>query len=57
MVKSICIHLIQSAGTLYQILVDAVAAGSCRIHLRNESAGSLSEALVLNFAVIKGVIA
>lgn len=39
----------------YAITVDAVAAGSCRIQLRNISAGSLSEALVLNFAVIKGV--
>ena len=39
----------------YTVTVDAVAAGSCRIHLRNESAGSLGEALVLNFAVIKGV--
>lgn len=37
----------------YSLTVDAVAAGSCRIHLRNESAGSLGEALVLNFGVIK----
>lgn len=48
---------IQSAATVdaYTITVTAVAAGSCRIQLRNESAGSLSEALVLNFAVIKAV--
>lgn len=38
----------------YVVGADAVAAGSCRIHLRNVSAGSLSEALVLNFNVIKG---
>lgn len=39
----------------YTVTVDAVAAGSCRISLRNISAGSLSEAVVLNFAVIKAV--
>ena len=50
---------IQSAATAdsYSVTVDAVAAGSCRIQLRNISAGSLSEALVLNFAVIKAVAA
>lgn len=41
----------------YIVQVDNVAVGSCRVHLRNISAGSLSEALVLNFAVIRGVIA
>jgi hypothetical protein len=39
----------------YNVTVDATAAGSCRIQLRNVSAGNLSEAVVLNFAVIKGV--
>ena len=37
----------------YQAVVDAVAAGSCRIHVRNVSAGALGEALVLSFVVIK----
>jgi hypothetical protein len=37
----------------YVIGVDAVAAGSCRVHLRNVTAGALAEALVLNFVVIK----
>lgn len=41
----------------YLALVDAVAAGSCRIHIRNISAGSLGEALVLGFVVLKAVIA
>lgn len=41
----------------YLVAVDAVAAGSCRISVRNISAGSLSEALVLNFAVVKAVAA
>jgi hypothetical protein len=39
----------------YTIGVCAVAAGSCTIVLRNNSAASLSEALVLNFAVVKAV--
>lgn len=48
---------IASAATnnTYLLLVDAVAAGSFRIHLYNKSGSSRSEALVLNFAVIKGV--
>lgn len=37
----------------YQVCVDAVAAGSCKFHLRNTSGGSLGEAVVLNFGVIK----
>jgi hypothetical protein len=41
----------------YSITVDAVAAGSCRILLRNVSGTSRSEALVINFAVIKSVAA
>lgn len=39
----------------YTVMVDAVAAGSCSISLRNYSGGTLSEAVVLSFAVIKGV--
>jgi hypothetical protein len=41
----------------YNVTVDAVAAGSCRISVQNKSGGNLSEALVLSFAVIKGVAA
>lgn len=50
---------IASAATTsaYIVGVTAVAAGSCRIELRNDSGGALAEALVLNFAVIKGVAA
>lgn len=43
-----------ASANSYVVTVDQVSAGSCRIHLRNVSGGSLSEALVLNFAVIKG---
>jgi hypothetical protein len=40
----------------YTATVDAVAAGSCVIHLHNHLTGTdLSEAVVLNFVVIKGV--
>lgn len=39
----------------YLVTVTAVAAGSCRIQIANESVGSLGEALVLNFAVIKAI--
>lgn len=40
-----------AASYLYGI--DAVAAGSFKVHLRNMSAGALAEAVVLNFAIIK----
>ena len=48
---------IASAATsgAYFVTVQAVAAGSFSINVGNASAGSLSEALVLNFVVIKGV--
>lgn len=36
----------------YTAIVSAVAAGSATITVRNITAGSLSEALVLNFAII-----
>jgi len=39
----------------YTVRVRAFAAGSFTVSVRNESAGSLSEALVINFAVIKAV--
>ena len=41
----------------YSVQCDAVAAGSCRISVGNRSTGSLSEAIVLNFVVIKAVAA
>jgi hypothetical protein len=41
----------------YTATIDAVAAGSCVIHLHNHTTGTdLGEAVVLNFAVIKGAI-
>ena len=48
---------VASVGTVgaYQVTVGAVAAGSCSISILNVSGGSLSEAIKLNFAVIKAV--
>lgn len=46
-----------ATASSYQVTVDQVSAGSCRIHVRNVSAGSLSEAIVLNVAVLKAVSA
>ena len=45
-----------TAGS-YTLNVDDIAAGSCRLHLRNVSGGSLGEALVIGFAVIKVTVA
>lgn len=47
---------VASGGTSasYAVVITAIAAGSCEITVSNLSAGSLSEALVLNFVVIKG---
>lgn len=50
---------IKSGATLasYFTQVDATAAGSCTITLRNYTGGSLAEAVVLSFAVLKAVAA
>ena len=45
-----------TAGS-YSVGVQAIAAGSCSIHVRNVSAGALAEAIVLGFTIIKGGIA
>jgi len=50
----VCIASGATAGA-YNVQVDAVAAGSCRISIGNMSAGNLGQALVLNFVVIKSV--
>lgn len=48
-----------SAGTAasYLVWADSIGAGSFKINVRNVSGGSLSEAIVLSFAVIKAVAA
>lgn len=40
----------------YMVGVNQVVANSCRITLYNFTAGSLAEAVVLSFAVIKGAV-
>lgn len=51
--------VIKSGATAgaYVVQVDAVAAGSCSISIRNMTAGSLSETLVLQFNIEKGATA
>lgn len=44
-----------AASSAYRYWVSGVAAGSFKVAIENRSAGSLSEALVLNFAVLKAV--
>lgn len=46
-----------ASAASYTITVDATAAGSCRIMVRNITGGALAETLVLNFVVIKAVAA
>jgi hypothetical protein len=47
---------LSSGGTTnsYYVGVDAVASGSCHFIVRNFTAGSLGEALVINYTLIKG---
>jgi hypothetical protein len=48
-----------SGGTpgAYSIVPNTPAAGSCKFSIRNNTAGALLEAIVIRFAIIKGVIA
>ena len=50
---------IKSGGTSgsYAVVVSAVAAGSFDLALSNLSAGNLSQAVVINFAVVKAAAA
>jgi hypothetical protein len=52
----VCIKSGATAGA-YNLQVSAVADGSFDLALGNMSAGSLSEAIVINFAVIKAAAA
>jgi hypothetical protein len=46
-----------TTGGSYVVVVDEVSTGNCRISVRNVTSGSLSEAVQINFIVIKSVIA
>lgn len=48
-------HASAGTGGSYICWADTVAGGSCKINVRNVSGGSLGEAIVLRFVVIKGV--
>lgn len=50
----VAVNISFGAGDNYLAWCFSVGAGTCSIALRNISAGSRSEAVVLNFAVIKG---
>ena len=41
----------------YLVFAEAIGAGTFRVNVRNMTAGSLSETLVINFAVVKAVAA
>jgi hypothetical protein len=45
---------VPSNGANYSIWCQSVSSGVAYIRVQNVSAGSLSEALILNFAIIKG---
>lgn len=55
-VTDVVVVNVKSGGTAnaYQATISSIAAGSCAITLRNITAGALAEAVVLQFAVIKG---
>lgn len=46
--------VLNSQNINYSVRISDNAAGSFKITIKNESAGSLSQAVVINFAVIKG---
>lgn len=46
-----------ATANTYFLMVDAIAAGSFRVCVGNASTTSRSEAIVLNFVVIRGVAA
>ena len=53
------VSVVSGAATVgsYTTQVSTIAAGSANITVRNITAGSLSEAIVLNFTVLKGATA
>ena len=55
-VKDVIILNVSSGATsgAYNCWISSMSAGTCTITLRNISGGNLSEAVVINFAVIHG---
>ena len=54
---SVIFTFVDSNGYQYNVWAYNMAAGSCSVALRNITGGSLSQALPINFAIIKGAIA
>lgn len=54
--KDVIIAHVSSGGTAgaYAVYISAMNAGSADISLRNMTAGSLSEAVIINYAIIHG---
>lgn len=50
---SVAIKSGPASGDSYLVFVDAIAAGSCRISLRNMTVGALAEAVVISFKIHK----
>lgn len=54
----VVLNLQNGSGSSNSYVIQAQPdSGACAIHVRNITAGALAEALIINFAVIKGVIA
>ena len=52
---AVIVNIVSGATAMrYDVIVETVGAGACSITLRNYSGGSLSEAVVLGFVVVKG---
>jgi hypothetical protein len=51
------VHASGGTAGAYDVVISAVAAGSFLVTIRNMTGSSLSQALTLNFAIIKGVAA
>jgi hypothetical protein len=52
---TVIVNTADTLGDDYTAVVHHIAAGSCKVRVTNVSGGSLSEAVKLNFAVIKAV--
>lgn len=50
----VCFRYTGQAGGSYQVFIDSISLGTCSITLKNLTAGSLSDGVVITFVVIKG---
>jgi hypothetical protein len=54
LINDVPVLSIRSPASKYRVWVDSVAAGSFVVALENVTGGSLSEAVLINFALFKG---